>query len=107
MIGCLGPLMLPFIKYIWPLWVGLILQLTTNFAGEFVLGENSAFADWVFGRNCDDHGLVCGGNVWLLSMWNTVAVLTTVNAIVWGITDFVRKYRRRKQRGGFPYFNGQ
>jgi hypothetical protein len=45
--------MLPFIKYIWPLWIGLILQFFTSVAGEFVFGENRAFADWVFGRNCD------------------------------------------------------
>ena len=90
----------PVIKYIWPLWIGLILQLATNLAGDFVFGENSAFADWVFGRNCDD--IACGGKVWL-SMWGTVAVLTVVNAIVWGITDLVRNYRRRKvqyHRGG-------
>ena len=30
------------------------------------------------------------------SMWGTVAVLTVVNAIMWGITDLVRNYRRRK-----------
>jgi hypothetical protein len=85
--------LLVIIKYIWPLWIGLILQFFTNVAGEFVFGENRAFADWVFGRNCDD--IACGGKVWL-SMWGTVAVLTVVNAIVWGIADFVRKHRRRK-----------
>ena len=95
--------MLPVIKYFWPLWIGMILQFFTTFAGEFLLGENSAFADWVFARNCDQ-GLACGGNRWLLSMWSMVAVLTVVNAIVWGITDLVRKYRRRKQRGRLPYF---
>ena len=90
--------LLVIIKYIWPLWIGLILQFFTNVAGVF--GENRAFANWVFGRNCD--GIACGGRGWL-SMWDTVAVLTVVNAIVWGITDLVRKYRRRKvqyHRGG-------
>jgi hypothetical protein len=86
--------MLPVIKYIWPLWIGLILQFSTTVAGEFVLGENSAFSDWVFSRNCEQ-GLACGGNRWLLSMWSMVAMLTVVNAIVWGITDLVTKSRRR------------
>jgi hypothetical protein len=36
--------MLPVIKYIWPLWIGLIMQLSTEIASEFVL------ADWVFSR---------------------------------------------------------
>ena len=85
--------MLPVIKYIWPLWIGLTLQFFTNVAGELVFGENRVFAHWVFGRNCDD--IACGGKVWL-SMWSTVAVLTVVNAIVWGITDPVRNYRRRR-----------
>src|SRR5208282_3705158 len=85
-------LMLPVIKYFWPLWIGLILQFFTAFAGELLLGENSAFVDWVFSRNCNQ-GLACGGNRWLLSMWSMVAVLTVINAIVWGITDLVRKYR--------------
>src|SRR5271157_5985854 len=77
-----GLLMLPVIKYIWPLWIGLILQLATNLAGDFVFGENSAFADWVFGRNCDD--IACGGKVWL-SMWTIVTVLTVVNAVICGL----------------------
>jgi hypothetical protein len=76
-----GRTMLPVIKYLWPLWIGLILQFFTNVAGEFVFGENRAFADWVFGRNCDD--IACGGKIWF-SMWGTVAVLTVVNAIMWG-----------------------
>ena len=63
------------------------------------LKKYRTFADWVFGRNCDD--IACGGKVWL-SMWGTVAVLTVVNAIVWGITDLVRNYRRRK----VPYHRG-
>ena len=87
--------MLPVIKYFWPLWIELILQFFTAFAGEFLLGENSAFVDWVFSRNCNQ-GLACGGNRWLLSMWSMVAVLTVINAIVWGITDLVRKYRRER-----------
>ena len=90
-----GRTMLPVIKYIWPLWVGIILLFFPNVADDFVFGENRTFADWVFGRNCDD--IACGGKVWL-SMWGTVAVLTVVNAIVWGITDLVRNYRRRKVR---------
>ena len=62
--------MLPVIKYIWPLWIGLILQFATN----HVFGENSAFADWVLGRNCDN-GLACGGHPLLPSMWTIVTVL--------------------------------
>jgi hypothetical protein len=95
-----GRTMLPVIKYIWPLWIGLTLQFFTNVAGELVFGENRVFAHWVFGRNCDD--IACGGKVWL-SMWSTVAVLTVVNAIVWGITDPVRNYRRRRVQ----YHKGQ
>ena len=94
-----GGTMLPIIKYIWPPWIGIILQFFTNAAGDFVFEKCRTFADWVFGRNCDD--IACGGKVWL-SMWGTVAVLTVVNAIVWGITDLVRSYRRRK----VPYHRG-
>ena len=85
--------MVPVIKYIWPPWIGIILQFFTYAAGDFVFEKYRTFADWVFGRNCDD--IACGGKVWL-SMWGTVAVLTVVNAIVWGISDLVRNYRRRK-----------
>ena len=88
------------IKCLWPLWIGPILRFFTYVVGEFAFGENRAFGDWVFGRNCDD--IACGGKVWL-SMWGTVAVLTVVNAIVWGITDFVRERRRRKAQ----YHRGQ
>ena len=88
--------MLPVIKYIWPLWIELILQLATNLAGDLVFGENSAFADWVFGRNCDN-GLACAGNPSLPSMWVIVTVLTVVNAVVCGLIDIVRYYRRHKR----------
>jgi hypothetical protein len=98
--------MLPVIKYFWPLWIGLILQFFTAFAGEFLLGENSAFVDWVFGRNCNQ-GLACGGNRWLLSMWSMVAVLAVINATVWGITNLVKNYRNarlqvRRVKNGTP-----
>jgi hypothetical protein len=72
--------MLPVIKYIWPLWIGLILQFATNVAGDSVFGENSAFADLVFGRNCDN-GPASGGHPLLPSMWSIVAGLTVVNAV--------------------------
>ena len=90
--------MLPVIKYIWPLWIELIVQFATNVAGEAVLGKSSAFADWVFGRNCDD--IACGGKVWL-SMWTIVTVLTVVNAVICGLIDIVTYYRRRKHLGRF------
>ena len=32
--------MVPVIKYIWPLWVGVILHFFPNVAGDFVFGEN-------------------------------------------------------------------
>jgi len=95
-----GRTMLPIIKYIWPLWIGLIVHLATNLAGDFVFGENSAFADWVLGRNCDN-GLACGGHPLLPSMWTIVTVLTVVNAVVCGLIDIVRYYRRRKHPGRF------
>ena len=31
-----GRTMLPIIKYIWPPWIGIILQFFTNAAGDFV-----------------------------------------------------------------------
>jgi hypothetical protein len=87
---------MPVIKYIWPLWIGLILQFATNLAGDFVFGENSAVADWVLGRNCDN-GLACGGHPLLPSMWTIVTVLTVANAAVCGLIDIARHYGHHKR----------
>lgn len=76
-----------------PIWIGIAFQFTWNIVMMFFLGDNTAFGNWIYSRNCR-YTFECGGSRVLLWIW----IILFTATIVSGIYQVTRRKRCNSAR---------